>query len=619
MKSRAHVITPIGQSEQASIQIEEPAALAFWHNGWRRALAWSDRVMFSLVPIQLEPERPANMRRQWLIAAVVAQACFLLWHAHGISSARFQNLDVAGIVYNARILLAGKIPYVDSVEIKPPGAFLLFAPWVALGGLRAVWWFSAVWGAMTSLAAGWLGAMCWGRKWGPRIAMLHAAGAAVAADGDINYSFWMTLPFVLSTVFALRGAESKLTAGLIGNWVMAGMLAGFAVLIRPSAATSTLVFAAVLLPYLATRRFRQFGLAVLAGTLGAAVVTALIFLPFIRSGSLAAMFDGYQTVRRYADESVTSIIVGAGGRIPATLNGLQCLPNQLPVYHLLLAFSLLPVPRREKTASSRQLGWVAWVFAFASFAGISLTLRFFTHDNAPLWPAVSVLVLRPSSLVGRLIERFEKHRYIEFALTFGIGILATLSGWQPLTWLQSYMHDSDGRVARLCERLGPHLGEHDAVLAWGWSAWGVYEHCGRWAPGPVYKDLTTVTTPNTNTCNRGYEPPRFKNGPLAERYLRDLKAKQPALIVVSDYYKGLGSEPLDEWHEARMFIREHYVDFDSTEGFKALLRRDLAPEVGLLPGENPALHIPSESTVMNACGAEDDSWLSSPRYADREL
>lgn len=560
-------------------------------------------------------------RMGWLIASGVSLGCFLLWHAHGIISGRYQNLDVAGIVYNARLLLAGKVPYVDSIEIKPPGAFLLFAPWLALGGLRAVWLFSALWGAATSVAAGVLGAECWGRKWGPRIALLHAGGAALAADGDINYSFWMTLPFVLAAVFALRGAKATSSRRAWASWALAGGLACFAVLIRPSAASIGLVFGAALVPDLFRRRFRHVARALVAGTFGAACVALLVALPFIQNGSLVAMMDGYSTVKRYADESVTSIIVGAGGRLAATLNGLQCLPDQLPVYFLLLSLALVPIPRKAELAHEQgdSHGWLAWVFAFASLVGVSLTLRFFTHDNAPIWAALSVTVLQPRSLVGIAVERLSTRRVVELSLSAGLGLLATLSGRQYLTWLHSYMHQSDARVAALCERLGPHFSPSDTVLAWGWSAWGVYEHCGRWAPGAVYKDLTNVTTPNTNTCNRGYEPPKFKQGPLAERYLRDLMTKPPALIVVSDYYKGLGGDPLDEWHEARMFIREHYVDYAKTESFRALLRRDLAPEVGLLPDPKPALHIAAESIAISACGAGDEAWQSVSQAVDREL
>ncbi|HEY5959668.1 MAG TPA: hypothetical protein VIV60_24100, partial [Polyangiaceae bacterium] len=285
------------------------------------------------------------------------------------------------------------------------------------------------------------------------------------------------------------------------------------------------------------------------------------------------------------------------GRIPATLTGLQCLPDQLPVYHLLLSVALLPCPPKSRATSHNPLGYLAWVFALASLIGISLTLRFFTHDNAPIWAALSVLILRPTSLVGIAVETWSRVRSVELGLSFVLGILATLSNWQSLTWLQNYMHESDAQVARLCDRVGPHLAATDTVLAWGWSAWGVYEHCRRWAPGPVYKDLTTVTTPNTNTCNRGYEPPRLKSGPFADRYLRDLERHRPALVVVSDYYRGLGADPLDEWRAAKQILSDNYVVYETHGGFQALLRRDFMTQTGLI--KQPVVNWPKGSTAMN--------------------
>lgn len=550
-----------------------------------------------------------RVQQAWGVAFAVSILCHLLWHAHGISSGRFQNLDVAGIVYNARLLLAGRLPYIDSVEIKPPGAFLLFAPWLALGGLKAVWWFSSFWGAMTSLATGWFGAMCWGTKWGPRIAILHAAGAAVAADGDINYSFWMTLPYVLSAVFAIRAAQEPDQRRAAVSWFLAGGLGFFAILVRPSALAIVPVLAAAVLPQLGERRWAALLLAVLAGLFGVVAIAALVSLPFVQGGSIVAMVDGYGTVRQYANDSVTSILVGAGGRIPATVNGLQCLPDQMPVFHLLLAVALLPLPVGLRGRGRHPFGYVAWVFALASLVGISLTLRFFTHDNAPIWPAMAVLILRPASLLGVALDRVASHRHLELAGAFLLGILAPICNWQSLNWLQSYMHDSDEQVAQLCRRLGPHLSPTDSVLAWGWTAWGVYEHCGRWAPGPVYKDLTTVTTPNTNTCNRGYDPPRFKSGPLADRYLRDLEQKRPALIVVSDYYRGLGGDPLDEWLAARRLFRDHYVIYDSSAGFQALLRRDLGSGAGLMRDDAPLFGEPVRTTAMSDVRPSDGEAL----------
>ncbi|MGE5785189.1 MAG: hypothetical protein ACM3ZE_11395 [Myxococcales bacterium] len=539
----------------------------------------------------------AARNREWWFALALALLFHLAWQAHGISSGSFQNLDVAGIAYNARLLLAGRLPYVDSVEIKPPGAFLLFAPLLALAGLKAVWWFSVLWGALTSAATGWFGALCWGAKWGPRVVVLHSAGAAIAADGDINYSFWMTLPLVLSAAFSAHARLQPDLKRAAWSWVAASAMGAFAVLIRPSAATAALVYAAALAPLVWQRAWGAVLCAVFSGLVGTLFAIALVAIPFVHGGSIEAVLRGYSSVRQYADESVSAILIGAGGRIPATLNGLTCLPDQLPVCHLLLAVSLLPVANSARTRHSR-FNYLAWVFALASLIGISLTLRFFSHDNAPLWAALAVVVARPTGLVGAAIDWCARVRHLELVATAGVGVLAPWSNWQSLTWLQSRLHESDEQVARLCRHLSPHLGAEDTVLAWGWSAWGVYEHCGRWAPGPVYKDLTTVTTPNTNTCNRGYDPPRLKDGPFARQFLHDLEQKRPGLIVISDYYRTLGRDPLDDWTDARRFMRDHYVLYQSTGTFQALLRRDLGSALGLLEGHPAPFPSPTHETAM---------------------
>jgi len=92
------------------------------------------------------------------------------------------------------LALGGKLPYLDSVEVKPPGAFVLLAPVLWLLGLRGVWALGVVWGTLTSLATGALAKACYGDRWGRRVALLHAAASVIANDADINYSFWMVLP-----------------------------------------------------------------------------------------------------------------------------------------------------------------------------------------------------------------------------------------------------------------------------------------------------------------------------------------------------------------------------------------------------------------------------------------
>jgi len=282
----------------------------------------------------------------------------------------------------------------------------------------------------------------------------------------------------------------------------------------------------------------------------------------------------------------------------------------LPIGHILLALAIMPLGRFAREEDRRELSFVAWSFGISVLLGITLTLRFFAHDNAPLWAAYSVLVMRPSSILGRYVQHVNQRPGRASMVSFLVGATATLTSLQGLIWQTRFMRNNDDRVADLCARIAPHLGKRDTVLAWGWSAWGVYEHCHRWAPGPVYKDLTNVTTVNTNTCNRGYEPMRYRSGPLADRYLSDLERGRPALIVVSDYYKGMGGDPLDEWHDARNFIREHYVVIEKNGEFRALLRSDLAPELGLPMQYSLPFTSRGEPTIMNACGAADEFWES---------
>src|SRR5512138_1367398 len=71
-------------------------------------------------------------RAGWPVAILIAFACHAVWQGHGVVDPAFRNPDVAGIAYNARLLGGGSLPYVHSAEIKPPGAFYLFAPLLAL-------------------------------------------------------------------------------------------------------------------------------------------------------------------------------------------------------------------------------------------------------------------------------------------------------------------------------------------------------------------------------------------------------------------------------------------------------------------------------------------------------
>jgi hypothetical protein len=505
-----------------------------------------------------------------LLGAFVLNA---LWLGRGVIDPGFGNLDVTGIVYNARLLLMGRLPYLDSAEVKPPGAFVLVAPALWLLGLRGVWVLGVVWGTLTSLATGALAKACYGDRWGRRVALLHAAASVVANDADINYSFWMAMPFTLAAAAAAGSTRARNDWHYATCWAFAGALALFAVSIKPSAWPLLLVFGALWLRELWRRDFVRALSLPAWGLCGALFAAVLVALPFWAHGRLDILGAGLHQVQSFGGEYLGLVVAGAGGYFNAVGTGLQCLPDQVPA---MLGVALLGVlPGRFDVRASR-VAFVPWLFLLAALLGIAMTLRFFTHDNAQLWPALAVLALRPAGIIARLftaLERRGRDKWVR-RLPVLLGFLAALPGLQERFWLQWYFVRNDHHVRRICQRFEALIEPNDSVLAWGWQAWSVYEHCHRLAPGPVYKTIGTVTTLNTNTCNRGYGRLQLRHGPITSAFMADLERRPPALILWSTYHQDMGGDPLDEWAELSAFLEQGYTMVAAEKQLIAYLRKE---------------------------------------------
>ena len=155
-----------------------------------------------------------------------------------------------------------------------------------------------------------------------------------------------------------------------------------------------------------------------------------------------------------------------------------------------------------------------------------------------------------------------------------LGFLTALPGLHERFWLQWYFVQNDHKVAGMCRRLEPLLRPDDTVLAWGWQAWSVYEHCHRLAPGPVYKTIGTVTTVNTNTCNRGYGRLQLRAGDAPQRFMADLERHPPALILWSTYHQDMGGDPLDDFAALSAFIEQEYTMVAAERQLIAYLRKE---------------------------------------------
>jgi hypothetical protein len=496
-----------------------------------------------------------------------------LWLGRGVIDPGFRNLDVTGIVYNARLLLRGMLPYLDSTEVKPPGAFVLMAPVLWLFGLRGVWLLGVIWGTLTSLAAGALAKACYGDRWGRRVALLHAAASVIANDADINYSFWMALPFTLAAACAARATRARGEWQYAACWSSAGALGLLAVSIKPSAWPLLLLFVLLWLRELWRRDFVRALSLPAWGLCGALMAGLLVALPFWAQGRLDVLGAGLRQVQTFGRDYVGLVVKGAGGYLNAVGIGMQCLPDQMSG---MLAVGLLGcLPGRFDVRGSR-MGFVPWAFLLVSLMGVSMTLRFFTHDNAQLWPALAVLALRPTGLLARLFAYFEARGREKLVrrLPALLGLLTALPGLHERFWLHWYFVQNDHKVAGICRKVEPLLLPNDTVLAWGWQAWSVYEHCHRLAPGTVYKTIGTITTLNTNTCNRGYGRLELRKGDVTKRFMAELERRPPALILWSTYHHDMGGDPLDDWAELSAFLEQGYTMVASEKQLIAYLRKE---------------------------------------------
>ena len=217
-----------------------------------------------------------------------------------------------------------------------------------------------------------------------------------------------------------------------------------------------------------------------------------------------------------------------------------------------------------------------WLFLLSALMGVSMTLRFFTHDNAQLWPALAVLACRPTGLLGRLFAFLEERGHARWvaSLPVTLGLLAALPGLHERFWLQYYFVGNDHKVAGICRKLEPLLLPDDRVLAWGWQAWSVYEHCHRLAPGRIYKTIGTVTTLNTNTCNRGYGRLELRKGDVTTRFMAEPERHPPGLILWSTYHHDMGGDPLDDWGALTAFIEQGYTMVAAEKQLIAYVRKE---------------------------------------------
>lgn len=523
--------------------------------------------------------RPAGRGPAWLVLAGVALlVATRLWHP----IAGLGNSDIGGILYEADIILDGGVPFRDTVDVKAPGTWFLFAAIFAAFGreIAAVQVVYAGW-CLLAAPAVWLAARAlYGRAsaWPAAAAvLLYLATVGVF---DLNYSSWMATPYAWAfagLIAAVRGGSARLHA-------LAGACAALAVVFKAQAVVLAPVFALV---WLWGRRRGEPGATWGAWALwiaGAALGLAPLVLWYAWHGALPAVLAGLfpvEAAREYGSQALHERWWGWRAWWIAWQQ-LWVFPVQVG----LAAAALLGAWWRRREPGDPLAPQL--VFYALSVVGCGLGgMRFYVHYLPQCLPALALLAAHPRAWSALRVAWVHAgpdagpRRWIARALAL---TLAATALWQ-------LVQVPRGRAARVDHRGNPgaraageyiraRTGPADRVQVWGWAAWPVYFWADRRAPSPVFKVLGQVTDYNQNGMFSRSLRTDFKPGPHADTLLAAMRATPPAYFVRSTpFFPGVREDPLLQFAALREIVARDYVlrrRFGRTRVYE--LRARLGPE-----------------------------------------
>ena len=495
----------------------------------------------------------------WILGLVVFIHARVSNHTVGID-----NPDIGGITYNADLLLAGKLPYVDSYEYKAPGCFFLFAAVFgvvrsldALQGVFAVWMLAGVlplvWGAR--------------RLYGPdrrREAVVGCLYLLSAGQFDFNYSSWMAPVYGAAGVLTLVSLRS----GRQRDATLAGVAMMAAYLLKKQAA----VLAPFgLLAWFLGRRWGWEGArlrTLLLYGAGALAMLVPFSLPYLFAGELPTFLAGVFPFG-HTGAYVTSMAQVAPGEQPGLLLRAGFVTKQLLVTFPAASLAALVgcvALTAHADEEERRLGWVLALFVLWSWVAGGLGGgRFYAHYAIQYLPALCLLGVHPvltRSIAGR-------PPLIRAARTLVLVALA----WQLVEVARGKADRYNGVKVRLLpdgrsapavagEFIAQRTAPTDTIMVWGWTAWPTYFWAQRLAPTRVYKSLGFLTTFNSNTGFSAGGATPFRPGPMADEVLAAFEGPTPPkfFVVSPSFVSTFGNErdPLESFEALGDVLRRDY-------------------------------------------------------------
>jgi hypothetical protein len=539
---------------------------------------------------QVDPEalRRALIDLGWLAISVTLVVWLTLWMRVSVGEVTgYQNEDVAGITYNADLLLNGHVPLKDNLEYKAPGSFFLTA-FIFSVFERSVPMheqFGVFWSVLAALGMLVGGRLMFGRGAGLIAGLLYAYFSPITDSMTVNYNSWMIAPYIWATVLLAvglkRGGKSKKELLWL---VLAGFLAVIAALMKRQGAVIVPAFGLVLLirPSLESPcgwqppgRW-QGVFAFSAGVLLGFLPISLYYLFNSGFSDFVSSYFGSGAGWDYVKGQEVAI----EGKIDRLEDGLLGLYKYMALPMLLATISVgsLVISRHRKTGL---LSTLLGLHLLMSFVGAALGFRFFKGYYLQLLPAAAWLAAHSEGPLMRLLRgaTWPKSPDAQLGRTLRLLALAllclpTLVPALTINKVQSRRRPLQNRyqleAKRIAQTIKKNTKPSERIWVWGRWAWPVYFYADRLSVTRYYKVLGLITTNLTNTWRRPTSMTRFvKKGPWKE-IGSHLAKRKPVFIVAAKNESYRGFTPLEK------LLREHYrlVTFLRVRDFDVYVRKD---------------------------------------------
>ena len=548
-------------------------------------------------PVSSLPKAPrSRLASRLLLAACLLTIGFLLLEILTYGYGRDQGI----YAMVGRALLAGKMPYRDAWDFKPPGIFVIYA------GARAIFG-SGQWGIRALECLG-LVAMVAAmgeltkRWWGERA--IGILGGAIAVLVHAQLDFWHTAQPEsfggMLTIFALLvlgheggGSEAEAARGTTPSererWIRrfaCGVLFGLTGLLKPPLAGggAVVAIALALQTYLRERSIRAAARPVYPIVLGGAAPLLLCAIWFAAKGALHDLtqvlfvFTPHYTKLGWEDSTVA-------GMAYAGFSDWLTEYSSVPTVGVLLLLGFRPT-KRERPGVFLVAGIIA-----VHLVGVILQGKFFPYHYGATWPVTGLL-----AALGfwRVWDRLTTWNEAVGASLFFAGLTALALGRSATKDVpHSYLERCGERLAAFTrsprnqaeiDRLASvadvnaaanrsvagylryHVPPDRTVFVWGFE--------------PVIYDLAD-RTPSTRYL---YDvPQRVAWAKETERatLMKDLEASHPAAVVVEkrDVFPMVTGDAIDsndtlqEFDALRRMLRERYWMAETIEDFDIYLER----------------------------------------------